>query len=822
MATEQPQKIWGPVPPRNRHFTGRAELLESLSRSSGVTAITPVALQGLGGVGKSLLAVEYAHRRREDYDLVWWMLADRAELVAASLASLALRLGLPARAEAEESARAVIDMLRQDGGGIGRWLLVFDNADDPNDLLEWIPYGPGHVIVTTRNTAWATRSEVERLEVPVFNREESREFLGKRVGGLSGEDGDRLAEALGDLPIALDYAASYQIETAISVDDYLRVLKDKALYLTAEGQQNPLVATWMVSVAQVRKTHPEAGALLELLAFFGPDPISRDVLSSRGPGADDSLQEILGDPLKLSAAMRALARYALIQIDVDNRSVSMHRLVQQLLRETAEEATALRLRARVVGLLAAATPKEPDDVANWAVYERLWPHVCSLDPVKSSDRAVRMMLRCMVRYLYQAGHSPAAVELARACVVGWTADPGTEKEDLFAMRRHLGNALRGAGDLRGAYLVNEEALADAERQLPEEHDERQRLSLSHCIDLRYAGRFVEALELSRVLAETVSGEGGVQALIARNGLGLNLLLAFRDREGRELLTRVRADLLAVAGPNHPQTQITMNNLIRAIRFEGEWEDARAMGMDLLAADTQLLGPDHPGTLLCSKDLAITCRLLEGGSAEAVDLATSLLPRFRTVFGERHINTAAMELTAANALRAAGGITDALPLVQHAGETLRERLTEDHPYSLIALDHLALLIRLLGDPEDAVRLHGDVAQILSASLGETHPWALTSVLNRAGHLAALGDHQTAAEIGAVAVGLVAQGLGSDSPMGLIARYDLTLDLAETGADVGSERAETIRLMTRRLTAAHPWTVRMSRGERVVYDADLTPL
>src|SRR5262245_13357319 len=224
-------EVWGKIPPRNKNFTGREKLLEKLR--SGMTAgnvgqVTvvlpqafPHALHGLGGVGKTQMAVEYAYRYGNEYDLVWWISADQRVLIRSSLALLAPYLDLPSAAAigVEDVANAVLDALRR-GKPYDRWLLIFDNADEPEDIRDVISDGPVHVLITSRNHRW--EDVVEAVPVDVFTREESIAFLNKRVRkAIAPGDADRLAEQLGDLPLALEQAGALQAETGMSAVEYI-------------------------------------------------------------------------------------------------------------------------------------------------------------------------------------------------------------------------------------------------------------------------------------------------------------------------------------------------------------------------------------------------------------------------------------------------------------------------------------------------------------------------------------------------------------------------------------------------------------------------
>ena len=196
--------IWGNVPRRNKNFTGRAETLARLRRraSSHITAVlprwvqedpVPQAIQGLGGVGKTSIAVEYAYRYRSAYDLVWWIPADQLPLVRASLVALAERLGLDTATGTgvDRAIQAVLDALRR-GDPFSRWLLIYDNADQPEEIIDLIPHGPGDVLITSRNYRWQSVTDI--VPVDAFTPQESRDVLARRVSRpLADADADRLA-----------------------------------------------------------------------------------------------------------------------------------------------------------------------------------------------------------------------------------------------------------------------------------------------------------------------------------------------------------------------------------------------------------------------------------------------------------------------------------------------------------------------------------------------------------------------------------------------------------------------------------------------------
>src|ERR1700761_979096 len=286
-------EIWGSVPQRNKNFTGRLAILDRLRRHhSNKAEVGHVAgvvqqqsmttgLQGLGGVGKTAVAIEYAHRYQDQYDVVWWIPADQLPLVRSSLARLAERLGLPGATATgiETAAAAALDALRR-GEPYRRWLLIFDNADQPEELDNLIPRGTGDVLVTSRNPRWEAFIASEPLDV--FSREESIEFLTKRVPrSLIARDASRLAEQLGDLPLALEQAGAYQAETGMPADEYLGLFSRQVTTMMELGKAHDyplsMAATWRLSVDRLREHLPQAQELLRCCAYFGPEPVPVDV-----------------------------------------------------------------------------------------------------------------------------------------------------------------------------------------------------------------------------------------------------------------------------------------------------------------------------------------------------------------------------------------------------------------------------------------------------------------------------------------------------------------------------------------------------------------
>jgi TIR domain/CobQ/CobB/MinD/ParA nucleotide binding domain/NB-ARC domain len=328
--------VWS-VPARNASFTGRAALLQRLrdNLSIGSAVVKPQAVHGLGGVGKTQLVIEYAHRFMADYDLVWWISAQQEELIAASLAEIAPELGIRRGENIDEAAEAVREALRR-GQPYSRWLMIFDNAEDPDLLAPHLPQGNGHVVVTSRNPSWAHLATP--VEVEAFSRDESVEHLTRRVPALQRDAAAAVAQILGDLPLAIELASAWLETTGMPVPEYVALLEGRLAEWLASNQPSDYpstaAATWRVSIERLRQEWPAAVRLLELCSCFGPEPISMSLLYS-----DETLSQLLPlDPslqekMVLGRVIREVGRYALARVDQGRSSIQVHRLVQAVIRD---------------------------------------------------------------------------------------------------------------------------------------------------------------------------------------------------------------------------------------------------------------------------------------------------------------------------------------------------------------------------------------------------------------------------------------------------------------------------------------------------------
>jgi tetratricopeptide (TPR) repeat protein len=640
----------GPVisnlPPRNPVFTGRDDLLtrlhHQLTAGGGRRSVAVVgqALYGLGGVGKTQLALEYAHRFAADYDLIWWIAAENPLNIPAALTRLAPRLNIPPTDDQEALAAAVLDALR----ARERWLLVFDNAEQADDLVPYQPAGGGgHILITSRNPAW--RALAQAVQVDVLERDEAVRLLLRRTHDHDEASAAELAHALGDLPLALEQAAAYLEQNGMPVRSYLAAYQRRHQQLLAKGRalayQGQVDTTWQLSIDELTRSDPAGVELLRLCAFLAPEAIPLDIFTPKvgllpealaaaaAADGEDGVEEAAG----------ACYRYSLVARD--DTGIRVHRLVQAIVLARLSTPDRQAYNVAVAKLLAATFPEEPDDPKRWTCCAQLLPHVLAVadhaQAIGVAEATSAVLLRRAATYLWRRGEYEPARELLERTLTLAEAAYGTGHLEVAYVLNELGVVLRDLGDLPGARAAHQRELEITEAVLgPEDPDVAVALGnlggVLHALGDLPGARAAHQRELD--ITQATLGPDHPDVAVALGNLG-GVLQALGDLPGARAAHQRELEITEAAlGPEHPNVAVALDNLGLAYRGLGDLPAARAAHERALAISQAALGPDHPEVGITLDNLGLVHRALGDLPAARAALQRALTLR-EAALGPNH-------------------------------------------------------------------------------------------------------------------------------------------------------------------------------------------
>ncbi len=734
---------------RNPYFTGRADILTRLYDvlTPGKAPLAqPYALSGLGGMGKTQTAIEYAYRYRENYAAVLWASADRRENFFADLVAIAAMLGIAEPSE-HDQARAV-ELVKRWLHDHANWLLILDNADDLTILNDVLPsFYNGYVLLTTRTQITGTLAQCIDLEkmgldegALVLLRRSKRIALTATLQDVAptlSSQAREIAQVMDGLPLALDQAGAYIEETMCDLPAYLdRYQSRRTCLLPLRGDvvaDHPasVSVTFSLSLEDVEQTNALAADLLRLCAFLNSDAIAEELLVNGISEVGPVLQSVANDPLAFDAAIKELRRFSLLQGNPETKMFTIHRLVQAVIRDGMDEKTQRQWAERIVYTVHRAFPN--GEFATWQQCQRCLPHVqvCAslIEQWKFVFSEAAQLLRQAGRYIYeQASFYEQAKQLLQQSLALSERSLEPEHPDIAQSVLYLGKIFHEQGEYRQAESLFKRALACQEQASGSQ--ESQRLDITpfltalamFYIDL---GKYEQAEPLcQRIVCILQQSPGSNDLQVAHNLTMLANIYYYQGKyeQAEILFQRVLTIHEHVLQPEHPEMANSLFNLGEISITQEKYALAQLLFQRTLAIFEQSLEQGHPLIGLTLNMLARTY-YYQSKNEQAEVLFQQALSIRRQALGPEHPCIAESLNDLADLSRVQGRFTQAEQYCQQALAMYQKIwATEYREHLEIAqvLSNMAKLARDQGKYTEAESLFQQAQAIREQLLAPEHP------------------------------------------------------------------------------------------------------
>jgi DNA-binding SARP family transcriptional activator len=679
------------LPPFNPRFVGRAEDLDRLTalmeKPDTSSTLRIVAVWGLVGVGKSALALEYAHRKHEQYNCIWWLDATSTASTAAGLEELAARLGLALPADRKPSLYHLWDELRR----FSRTLLIYDNAATVEELADHLPpHGTSDIIITSLNPEW--RSIAHTLPIDVLLPGDAIEMLRDRIGISDPTVEAALATSLGRLPLAMGQAAAYIDQTGMSAEEYLPLFRRRRAQLLERGipddHRRTIDTTWRLAQAELSGGHPAAIQLVAMCSLLAPENIPVDLIRADPDLLPVELAAAVCDELDFEDVIRQVRRFSLMARNHDR--LTMHCLVQTVISNSLTFAERRELRRVAAALLTAHAPTSID-AESWPRWETLVPHIrvigAECREAGHADAAFIDVMRRASGYLSYRAEFSGALELMRdvRALIEITA-PTTDDVSVGRALAELATALEQCGRLREAIEAHEAALAILRRTSGADDAWVARalsgltsvLTCHSGVTLWKPDELQEAQSrFESTLCTLTAVWGEWDPHVARTLAGLGQILQDRGdyQGGRQCLERAVEIMESVYGPDHPDVGHCYDKLGYVLALCGEADRSRQCFERSAAILTEAYGPDHLWVAWSHSNRAV---LLD--SVGELEEALQAQERAHEIFSAGPADGIALQISAWRLARihaSCGRWEQAIDLLTPALHRACEVLGEDH-------------------------------------------------------------------------------------------------------------------------------------------------
>ncbi len=735
--------IWNVPHRRNPFFTGREEILAHLYtilRSSKAAALTQAqAISGLGGIGKTQVAVEYAYRYRDHYQAIFWINATSRDAISADFVILAALLDLPEQQEKEQDI--VLRAVKRWLSSHTHWLLILDNVDDLEMIVDFLPVtATGDMLITTRLQALGTVAQ--HIEVEKMERDEGVMFLLRRTKVLAqGTSFDQVPKekqtqateiviALDGLPLALDQAGAYIEETRCGLSRYLNLYGTRRKELLLRRGRFPIdhpdsvAATWSLSFQQVEQESLVAADLLRLFAFLDPEAIPEEIVTLGAAELGPVLGAVASDPLQVDTLIELLLRYSLIRRSPEVKSLSIHRLVQAVLKDGMERDTQRLWAERAIRAVNHAFPDV--ELQTWERCQRCLPHAqtCATyieEYELAFPEAARLFNEAASYLIAHARYQQAELLLLRALSIRQQVLEANHPDTARTLNA-LGVLYFNQGKYQKAESLLQEALVIHEQVLWGEHPDVAQ-TLHNLANLyRTRGAYVEAEPFYlRALHIRETTLGANHPLVAESYYGLAKL--YDSQENYQQAEKLCKQALYIQeqhlGDNHPLVAATLNILAKIYQGQNKLDQAKEMNMRALRIRESISGADHPHVAIIINNL-IEIYHAEGSYREAEALIARSLRIHGQSLGSEHPYMAYSLSNQAENFFLQGDYVQAESSYKKALAIREQNLGFDHPRTASTYYDLARLYFAVERYEEAESFYRKALSIRERAFGLDHP------------------------------------------------------------------------------------------------------
>src|SRR6266849_5099173 len=735
-----PLPIWNVPYRRILFFTGGEDVLAHLYtvlRSSKAAALTQ-AISGLGGIGKTQIAVEYAYRSHDHYQAIFWVNASTRDALSADFVILAVLLSLPEQHEQDQDI--VVRAVKRWLSTHKHWLLILDNVDDLDMIVDFLPmHGRGDVLLTTRLQALGTIAQ--SIEVEKMGPDEGVTFLLRRTKVIA--PGASLDEAMKEnqaqaaeivavldgLPLALDQAGAYIEETRCGLSQYLSLYgtRRKELLLRRGrfpvDHPNSVVATWSLSFQQVEQESLAAADLLHILAFLNPEAIPEEIITLGAAELGPVLGEVASDPLKFDKIIELLLSYSLIRRTPEVRSLSIHRLVQAVLKDGMDTDIQRLWAERVIRTVNHAFPDV--ELQTWERCRRYLPHVqiCAMyseEYTLSFPEAARLFNEAASYLVVHASYEQAERLLLRALAIRQQVLEAHHPDTAHTLN-DLGALYFNQGKFHEVESHLQEALAIRWQVLGREHPDVAQ-TLHNLANLyRAQGAYVKAEPLYlQALHMREATLGKNHPLVAQSYYGLaKLYHSLEKYQQAETLCKQALHIQKQRlGDHHPTIASTLNMLAKIYQGQNKLDQAEEMNMRALGIRESASGEDHPHVATIANSLAEIYHA-EGRYREAEPLIARALRIHEQSLGLEHPFMAYSLSNRAENFFLQGDYVQAESYYKKALAIREQNLGFNHPHTASTYYHLARLYSALERYEEAESFYYKTLSIREHAFGLDH-------------------------------------------------------------------------------------------------------